>query len=118
MAEARKLGIPIVAVVDTNCDPEAIDYPIPGNDDAIRAIRIFVSKAAEASSTGNVIYQKQLVQRRDEEKAKRGERQEPAKADKPRETQSGAKVEVVRTAGTPGGAAATEADAKSSAANL
>jgi len=46
--EARKLGIPIVAVVDTNCDPDLVDYVIPGNDDAIRAIKLFCSKIAEA----------------------------------------------------------------------
>ncbi len=42
--EAKKLKIPIVAIVDTNCDPEGIDYIIPGNDDAIRAIKLFASK--------------------------------------------------------------------------
>ncbi len=42
IAEARKLGIPIVAIVDTNCDPDEIDYVIPGNDDAIRAIKLIV----------------------------------------------------------------------------
>lgn len=46
--EARKLGIPIVAVVDTNCDPDLVDYVIPGNDDAIRAIKLFCNKIAEA----------------------------------------------------------------------
>ena len=46
--EARKLGIPIVAIVDTNCDPDEIDYIIPGNDDAIRAIRLISSKVADA----------------------------------------------------------------------
>ena len=46
--EARKLGIPIVAVVDTNCDPDLVDYIIPGNDDAIRAIKLFCGKIAEA----------------------------------------------------------------------
>jgi small subunit ribosomal protein S2 len=50
--EARKLGIPVVAVVDTNCDPEDIDYIIPGNDDAIRAIRLFASKMADACLEG------------------------------------------------------------------
>ena len=44
--EARKLGIPVVAVVDTNCDPTVVDYVIPGNDDALRAIRLFTSKMA------------------------------------------------------------------------
>jgi len=46
--EARKLGIPVVAIVDTNCDPDLIDYPIPGNDDAIRAVRLLTSKIADA----------------------------------------------------------------------
>jgi len=48
VAEANKLNIPVVAIVDTNCDPEPIDYPIPGNDDAIRAIRLFTSRFADA----------------------------------------------------------------------
>ena len=50
--EARKLGVPVVAVVDTNCDPDDIDYIIPGNDDAIRALRLFASKMAEACMEG------------------------------------------------------------------
>jgi small subunit ribosomal protein S2 len=45
--EANRLGIPVVAVVDTNCDPEEVDVPIPGNDDAIRAIRLFTSRIAD-----------------------------------------------------------------------
>ena len=50
--EARKLGIPVVAVVDTNCDPTVVDYVIPGNDDALRAIRLFTSKIADAVAEG------------------------------------------------------------------
>jgi small subunit ribosomal protein S2 len=50
--EARKLGIPVVAVVDTNCDPTVVDYVIPGNDDALRAIRLFTSKVADSASEG------------------------------------------------------------------
>lgn len=50
--EARKLGIPVVAVVDTNCDPDAVDYVIPGNDDALRAIRLFTNKIADAVIEG------------------------------------------------------------------
>jgi len=46
--EARKLGIPVVAVVDTNCDPDEVDYVIPGNDDALRAIRLFTTKIADS----------------------------------------------------------------------
>lgn len=52
VAEARKLGIPIVAIVDTNCDPDEIDYVIPGNDDAIRAVRLLTSKMADAVMEG------------------------------------------------------------------
>jgi len=51
--ECRKLGIPVVAVVDTNCDPDIIDYIIPGNDDAIRAIKLFVGSIAEACLEGS-----------------------------------------------------------------
>jgi len=50
--EARKLGIPVVAVVDTNCDPSEVDYVIPGNDDALRAIRLFTSKISESIAEG------------------------------------------------------------------
>jgi len=50
--EANRLGIPVVAVVDTNCDPEGIDYVIPGNDDAIRSIKLFTGKVAEACVEG------------------------------------------------------------------
>ncbi|SFS54448.1 30S ribosomal protein S2 [Marininema halotolerans] len=52
VAEARKLGIPIIAIVDTNCDPDEIDHIIPGNDDAIRAVRLFTSKMADAVLEG------------------------------------------------------------------
>ena len=52
IAEARKLGIPVVAIVDTNCDPDEIDYVIPGNDDAIRAIRLIASAMASAAIEG------------------------------------------------------------------
>ncbi len=53
--ECRKLGIPIVAITDTNCDPDLIDYVIPGNDDAIRAIKLFVNAMAEACVEGAAI---------------------------------------------------------------
>ena len=52
VAEARKLGIPVVAIVDTNCDPDEVDYVIPGNDDAIRAIRLISSVMANAITEG------------------------------------------------------------------
>lgn len=55
--EAQKLGIPVVAVVDTNCDPSGIDYVIPGNDDAIRAVRLFASKIGDAIIEGAETWQ-------------------------------------------------------------
>jgi small subunit ribosomal protein S2 len=53
VAEARKVGVPIVALVDSDCDPDQIDYPIPGNDDAIRSIRLVTAKMAEAIIAGH-----------------------------------------------------------------
>jgi small subunit ribosomal protein S2 len=55
--EARKLAIPVVAVVDTNCDPDMVDHIIPGNDDALRAIRLFTSKVADAAAEGRALYE-------------------------------------------------------------
>ena len=52
MSEARTLGIPIVGIVDTNCDPDEIDYVIPGNDDAIRAVKLIAGKMADAVLEG------------------------------------------------------------------
>ena len=52
VAEAHALGIPVVAIVDTNCDPDEVDYPIPGNDDAIRAVKLIASKMADAVLEG------------------------------------------------------------------
>ena len=59
VSEARKLGIPVIAIVDTNCDPDEIDFPIPGNDDAIRAIRLFTSRVADALLEGGQLRLKQ-----------------------------------------------------------
>ncbi|HUH76575.1 MAG TPA: 30S ribosomal protein S2, partial [Devosia sp.] len=50
--EARRLGIPVVAIVDTNCDPDIVDYPIPGNDDASRALELYVSLISRAAIDG------------------------------------------------------------------
>jgi small subunit ribosomal protein S2 len=64
--EARKLGIPVVAVVDTNCDPSEVDYVIPGNDDALRAIRLFASKIADSAvEGGQAATDKQIAEVRD-----------------------------------------------------
>jgi len=71
--EARRLEIPIVAIVDTNCDPDEIDYPIPGNDDAIRAVRLLTSKIADACIEG---WQLHLEQVREEAQRAAGDTRE------------------------------------------
>ncbi|MFZ8830662.1 MAG: 30S ribosomal protein S2 [Thermodesulfobacteriaceae bacterium] len=65
--EARKLKIPIVAIVDTNCDPDLIDFIIPGNDDAIRAIKLITSKIADACLEGIEIYKEKVAAETDKE---------------------------------------------------
>ena len=65
--EARKLGIPLVAIVDTNCDPDEIDYLIPGNDDAIRAIRLITAKIADACLEGKAKQQEAFQAQADKE---------------------------------------------------
>ena len=67
--EARKLGVPVVAVIDTNCDPDLVDYKVPGNDDAIRAIRLFCSAIADAINEGKTLYEQSLVKDKENEKA-------------------------------------------------
>lgn len=58
VAEANRLGIPVIAIVDTNCDPDPIDYPIPGNDDALRAIKLIASLVGETAQKANKEYAK------------------------------------------------------------
>ena len=67
--EARRLGIPIVAIVDTNCDPDLIDHVIPGNDDAIRAIKLFLGKVADAIIEGKAAYAEKTASTADKEAA-------------------------------------------------
>ncbi len=59
--EAKKLSIPVIAIVDTNCDPDPIDFVIPGNDDAIRAIKLFTSRIADSVIEGKQQYQERLL---------------------------------------------------------
>jgi small subunit ribosomal protein S2 len=80
VAEARKLSIPIVAIVDTNCDPDEIDYVIPGNDDAIRAIKLITSKIAEAVIEGRETYSKTIVEEAEKLKAEEKIKQEETEA--------------------------------------
>ena len=67
--EAKKLGIPVVAVVDTNCDPDMVDYKVPGNDDAIRAIRLFCASIADSVIEGKALYEQTVGEEKGDEKA-------------------------------------------------
>jgi small subunit ribosomal protein S2 len=60
LQEAQRLGIPVVAIVDSNCDPDGIDYAVPGNDDALRAIRLYCEKVAEACRTGAELFNERI----------------------------------------------------------
>ena len=97
--EARKLGIPVVAVVDTNCDPDGIDYIIPGNDDAIRALRLFSSKMADACLEGAAARQDDL-------------RNEAEGADQEEEAAAGPETVVIEKTEAPAEAPAEEAAAE------
>jgi small subunit ribosomal protein S2 len=77
--EARKIGIPSIGIVDTNCNPEELDYIIPGNDDAIRAIQLFATKIADAAIEGKQVYEKQLQTEAAKEEKQRAEKVEPPK---------------------------------------
>ena len=91
--EARKLKIPVIGVVDTNCDPDEVDYVIPGNDDALRAIRLFASKIADAVSSGRGI--RESAQADDTEGGEgddRGRRSRPVRQARPEQATSPASV--------------------------
>jgi len=75
--EARKIGIPSIGIIDTNCNPEELDYIIPGNDDAIRAIHLFASKVADAVIEGKQMYEKQLQTEESREEKGTAEKIEP-----------------------------------------
>ncbi len=75
--EARKLNIPVVAIVDSNCDPDEVDHIIPGNDDAIRAIKLFASSVATACVEGRALYEESLQASSDKSDAGEEEAAEP-----------------------------------------
>ena len=89
VAEANKLGIPVVAIVDTNCDPELVDYVIPGNDDAIRSIRLFASRIADAYLEG--AGESRRTSRRT---PGRGQRQQRSRSEQQSETPAAAPAEA------------------------
>jgi small subunit ribosomal protein S2 len=111
--EARRLGIPIIALIDTNCDPTGIDHVIPANDDAIRSIKLFVSKIADACAEGNARHQEYLRAKghTEEEKAEKGDREERSERSErrgPRGGKKGPKVDIVRARRPQGQLANTE----------
>jgi small subunit ribosomal protein S2 len=69
VAEARRLKIPVVAIVDTNCDPDLVDYPIAGNDDAIRSVRMILATLAQSITQGQAEYEAKYARRRPAEEA-------------------------------------------------
>ncbi|MBN1596184.1 30S ribosomal protein S2 [candidate division FCPU426 bacterium] len=87
IAEGRKLGIPIVGIVDTNCDPDEVDYIIPGNDDAIRAVRLISSIMAESVLEGAELQKQELERREKEENSVAGGQEESAAAVKAEDQQ-------------------------------
>ena len=102
VAEANKLGIPVIAVVDTNCSPEGVDYVIPGNDDALRAVRLFASRIADAVLEG----QQMLTE--GGATAETPEAPEASEAATPAAPESAAPATAETAAATEGGAANPE----------
>ena len=96
--EARKLKIPVIGIVDTNCDPDEVDYVIPGNDDALRAIRLFASKVAEAVIAGRSMRESRIAN----EEAARA--QEAAEADAAARLRTAVRPQRREAAPTPAGA--------------
>src|SRR6266550_760581 len=108
VAEANRLGIPIVAVVDTNCSPEGIDYVIPGNDDALRAVRLFASRIADAVLEGQQIATEGGVaaQAEQEQGATEGELQAEGKVAEPESPELSKTPATVEAREAPSSAAA------------
>jgi small subunit ribosomal protein S2 len=91
--EANRLSIPIVAIADTNCDPDRIDYPIPGNDDAIRSIKLFTAKVADAVLEGKALQQEAYQAETKEEEARDEEaRDEEARDEEARDEEVAAEA--------------------------
>jgi small subunit ribosomal protein S2 len=113
--EGRRLGIPIVAIADTNSDPDLIDYIIPGNDDAIRAVKLLTSRIADASIEGAArLAEKKQAQADKNDESEPDEKKEPRKKSGPVERRiisdgtQGPIVEVIRKAAADEGAAPSE----------
>jgi small subunit ribosomal protein S2 len=99
VAEANKLGIPVVAIVDTNCNPDGIDYVVPGNDDALRAVRLFASKMADAIIEGQQIAKEGAADAAEDEAA--AEAEAASQGDAPRRDRKNRRKGGVRTTYVP-----------------
>jgi small subunit ribosomal protein S2 len=101
--EASRLGIPVIAVVDTNCDPEGIDFVIPGNDDAIRSIKLFTSKIADAAIEGAARYKASGPSEREDERPERPERggRRDDRRDRDRDRRGGGRGPMVEIRSSP-----------------
>lgn len=99
ISEARKLEIPVIAVADTNCDPDLIDYVIPGNDDAIRAIKLFTGKIADACVVGTRLGRERATTQRSSGREVTEEDFTGGAAAAPSDGGAGPKVELVRRRG-------------------
>lgn len=97
VAEANRLQIPVVAIVDTNCDPDLIDYIIPGNDDAIRSLKLFTANMADACVEGASKYQETLAEQKAPLEKQKAEKEAEAAAT----AEGGPKVEVVARPSAP-----------------
>lgn len=107
VAEANRLGIPVVAIVDTNCDPSQVQYPIPGNDDGVRAIRLITSEIATAIATGREVAIK-VAQERMAEEAELEAQEEAARARAQAEAAARVAAAAAQAEAAPAEAAPTE----------
>ncbi len=97
--EARKLNVPVVAIVDTNCDPDVVDYIIPGNDDAIRAIKLFAAKISDAVLDGKRKFEEKIQAESDKREAPEMKEAEAGEADVPDSVEmKGTEAEAEKTA--------------------
>lgn len=110
VGEANKLGIPVIALVDTNCDPEQVDYVIPGNDDAIRTIRLFASRISDAYIAGTEEYERERMMRKDQERVAAA-----AKAKAKADAEASVAAEKAAAAARPAAPAAEPAKAEEAA---
>jgi small subunit ribosomal protein S2 len=88
VAEARRLKIPLVAIVDTNCDPDLVDYPVAGNDDAIRSVRLILSVVVQTITKARAEYEAKHARRKPAEEAAAPEPAAPEAALSPGEVPS------------------------------